>query len=143
MLEHINSWSQRAKCREIPFADMIFFPPTGKGHAGNLVSEGKKFCTGCPVISQCKIYAIAHDMYGIWGGTTRSERNKLSMLTRNAIKAMYLEARQLEPTRYHNSQSTPKRVQKLLLEYEDPIAVLVIDVDPTLSQSSPTARPYT
>jgi len=71
MLEHINSWSLRAKCRG-KIEDVLFFPE-GRGR----VEEGKKFCTDCPVISQCRTYAVVHEVAGIWGGTCFSERKKL------------------------------------------------------------------
>lgn len=71
MLEHINSWSLRAKCRG-KIDDVLFFP---EGRGG--VEEGKKACTDCPVINQCRLYAVVHQVAGIWGGTCYSERKKL------------------------------------------------------------------
>jgi hypothetical protein len=71
MLEHIRSWSLRAKCRGT-VNDDVFFPENRAK-----VEEGKKACTGCPVMGQCRLYAVVHDVPGIWGGTCHSERKKL------------------------------------------------------------------
>lgn len=128
-LEHINIWSQRARCRDLAFADQVFFPDTGKGSV-NPLAEGKKFCTDCPVISQCKIYAIAHNVYGIWGGTSKAERDRLDKSVRQAIRTMYIEAGQLEPMNYHNEEQ--KRLnQRSLQAVPDPIAAEESSADPT------------
>jgi hypothetical protein len=36
----------------------------------------RKFCGTCPVQSDCLDYAMRHDVQGIWGGTTHSDRKK-------------------------------------------------------------------
>lgn len=133
MLEHINSWSQRAACRNMPFADEVFFPPTGKGHTGSQ-EEGKKFCTRCPVISECRIYAIAHDVHGIWGGTTLADRKSISQSIRALVKLMYQEEGQLESSKYHQNDPRPlKRVQEQLEESSFPIETLVDELGPKLT----------
>lgn len=38
-------------------------------------TEAKAICRTCPVQAECLTYAIEGDMYGIWGGTTRKERD--------------------------------------------------------------------
>ncbi len=37
-------------------------------------ARAKTFCLACPVRGECLDYAIAADMYGVWGGTSRAER---------------------------------------------------------------------
>lgn len=129
-LEHINSWSQRAKCRGDKSADKLFFPPTG-GAARRDNEVGKRFCTDCPVRSQCKIYAIAHNVYGIWGGTTKAERDRLSKFTRLAIQTMYIEAGQLEPLVYHEDR--PRLTRTLPQAAPDPISHVDREMGPILS----------
>ena len=34
-------------------------------------------CTGCPFRRPCLAYALTHDVHGVWGGTTRAERQRL------------------------------------------------------------------
>lgn len=37
----------------------------------------KKICKGCPVRQQCLDYALKHDVFGFWGGTTPRERQRI------------------------------------------------------------------
>lgn len=39
--------------------------------------HAKQLCLICPHIVQCRDYAIAHEEYGIWGGTSEKERQIL------------------------------------------------------------------
>lgn len=137
-LEHIKSWSQKAKCKDIgPRADEMFFPDTRNPNSLRDLKLGKQFCTDCPVISQCKIYAIAHGVFGVWGGTSKKDRDKISPLAIQAIKTMYLEARQLEPLNYHNAPpKLSKQLPELLAELDDPIDLFVTELGPTLNLSS-------
>lgn len=85
ILSHINSWSKEAKCRG-NIDDTKFFGPS---HATN--TNGKKFCTGCPVENQCRTYAIVHNLEGIWGGTTLKERQDLGPLVKEFLIQTYEE----------------------------------------------------
>lgn len=44
----------------------------------------QRICKGCPVRQQCLDYALKHDVFGFWAGTTPRERMK--MRTRLKIK---------------------------------------------------------
>lgn len=46
----------------------------------------KKICRECPVIMECLSYAIVHDEYGVWGGTSKGERKKVSQKIKKALK---------------------------------------------------------
>jgi hypothetical protein len=89
MLEHINSWSKRAKCRDIGVE--VFF-------SRNLTKQGKRFCrdSQCPVLYLCKTYAIVHNEYGVWGGTTRYERDSLDKDIVDIIRQLYYQEGLLE-----------------------------------------------
>jgi len=55
----------------------MFFLPKGL-QATVEMRMAKKLCESCPVITQCLTYALeANEQYGIWGGMTASERNRL------------------------------------------------------------------
>lgn len=41
------------------------------------VDAVKKVCASCPVLEQCAEWAIHHEKWGIWGGLTPQERNKI------------------------------------------------------------------
>lgn len=54
-----------------------WFPEAGDGHSG-LVKYARAMCGECPVMVQCRDYAIANnEQHGIWGGMDASQRNKL------------------------------------------------------------------
>lgn len=90
MVESINSWSARAKCRNSPNDD-IFFPNSPAG-----VAKGRKFCQSCPVRELCKAYALVHSLPGIWGGTSELEREKTSPALKQILRLMYQQSGLLE-----------------------------------------------
>lgn len=81
-MEHIDSWIKRAKCGNVTD---INFASNNKDET----LKAKRFCIGCPVISLCKTYAIAHDEYGVWGGTSRYERSRYGDFYVNSIRELY------------------------------------------------------
>lgn len=38
-------------------------------------ATAKAFCHGCPVMQTCWEWAMENDEYGVWGGTSRVDRN--------------------------------------------------------------------
>lgn len=45
----------------------------------------KKVCNGCPFLDECRTYALAHEAYGVWGGTTGYERQGLRKVLRLTV----------------------------------------------------------
>ena len=41
------------------------------------IAKAKATCNGCPLIQICADYAIKHEKYGFWGGTTPYERRTI------------------------------------------------------------------
>lgn len=37
----------------------------------------RMICSECPVITQCREYALKRHAYGFWGGMTQSERSRI------------------------------------------------------------------
>lgn len=71
----MTSWRDEALCLgEDP---SLFFPETG--HSADTVPAAKAICNECPVIDECRDFALAmpQDGYGIFGGLTYSDRRKL------------------------------------------------------------------
>ena len=70
----MTDWTERAACRG---ADPeLFFPPS-EGH-GKLIEQAKAFCKRCPVMDECRADALRRDeKWGIWGGTTHTERQQI------------------------------------------------------------------
>lgn len=61
-------WQRNARCRSV---DVDVF------YDGETLSEvaAKAICADCPVIEECRDYAVAaNEPHGIWGGLSPSER---------------------------------------------------------------------
>lgn len=41
------------------------------------VKLAKRICADCPVQSSCRTYAVSAEEFGVWGGTTPAERNRI------------------------------------------------------------------
>jgi WhiB family transcriptional regulator, redox-sensing transcriptional regulator len=40
--------------------------------------KAKQFCAQCPVVMQCRDYSLTfHEPFGIWGGLTEGERDRI------------------------------------------------------------------
>lgn len=68
----LGDWADKAACSG---ADRSMFFP-GRGEE---VSDAKKVCATCPVIEECRGYALraGKDLYGIWGGLSEKQRKEL------------------------------------------------------------------
>lgn len=69
-----GEWIELALCREV--GSEMFFPPDDKPVARDFYANAKMICNRCDVVSECLEYGI-NETYGVWGGTTPSERNIL------------------------------------------------------------------
>ena len=75
-------WMNDAKCRGM--SSELFFGKEYEGrqrHRPSLTSievrRAKAICAICPVMQECFDFAIENEEeYGIWGGTTRTERQQ-------------------------------------------------------------------
>ncbi|PQP17952.1 WhiB family transcriptional regulator [Rhodococcus opacus] len=72
-------WQLHAQCRNVNAN--LFFPCEGEGKGARLRREraAKQICTGCPVRPECHDHAVtADEAFGVWGGTSESERRRLT-----------------------------------------------------------------
>lgn len=79
-------WTLKARCRGVD--PEWFFPkgdPNGLTHGER---RAKAICTACPVRRECLAYCLEHEglvardyKFGIWGGTTPSERRRVDGLS--------------------------------------------------------------
>lgn len=71
-------WQLRARCRGMP-AEVLFTAEQDKGRRRlDHEERAKRICRDCPVLNQCRQYAIdTAEPYGIWGATTPQERRNL------------------------------------------------------------------
>ena len=84
--------------------------------------ERKTLCAECPVRAECLAFAIVHDEYGIWGGTTKGEREKApanlkSQLMKKAIaEDWFLPLKSFLPSVDYNTQSEKTEIPLVPLE---------------------------
>lgn len=62
--------TSESRCREVD--PEIFFPDGYQ--APDEIKVVLSLCSHCPVFKQCHDYAMQHDLFGWWAGTTREER---------------------------------------------------------------------
>lgn len=49
--------------------------PDAYSAAGVRPAEARALCSGCGFLEACRVYGLEHpELYGVWGGTTRRER---------------------------------------------------------------------
>jgi WhiB family redox-sensing transcriptional regulator len=73
----LSSWQQQAACQTSE--PDLFFPVSAKGRSAVDAALAKRICFQCQVRSQCLDYAQStHQMYGVWGGLTEEERQRLT-----------------------------------------------------------------
>jgi WhiB family redox-sensing transcriptional regulator len=69
-------WRKRAVCRNVD--PELFFPVGTKGPALLQIAEAKQVCAGCPVMSECREWALeSRQEYGVFGGLDEDERRAL------------------------------------------------------------------
>jgi WhiB family transcriptional regulator, redox-sensing transcriptional regulator len=84
-------WPTRAECQNYP--QHYFFGKEYEGkqrHRPSLTSveirRAKAICAVCPVMWDCYVHALENEEeYGIWGGTTRQERQDLRERLRETL----------------------------------------------------------
>lgn len=71
-------WRHRARCRSGSGIDPELFFPIGQGEGPRQqVQEARAVCARCPAVWQCLDWATAHNVEGVWGGTTKEERDNI------------------------------------------------------------------
>lgn len=78
-----TDWMRDAVCAQSD--PEAFFPEPGQP---NLAVEARAVCAWCPVLVECRDWAIARPgVTGIWGGTSDRERQAMRRRTRQAETA--------------------------------------------------------
>ncbi|MDV7089749.1 WhiB family transcriptional regulator [Rhodococcus opacus] len=78
-LSRFGKWQFHARCRNMNAE--LFFPCEGEGKGARIRREhaAKQICMGCPVRPECRDHAVtADEAFGVWGGTSESERRRLT-----------------------------------------------------------------
>jgi WhiB family redox-sensing transcriptional regulator len=71
-------WQLRGACRGAD--STLFFHPEGERGPARSAREtaAKAVCARCPVVEECLRQALGtREPYGVWGGTTESEREEI------------------------------------------------------------------
>jgi len=74
-------WGSSAACRGM---DADLFYPEGRGAVIPLAVI--EVCEGCPVIEQCRTYALHHEAKGHWGATSAYQRLRVRQATGIRLK---------------------------------------------------------
>ncbi|MFI6041934.1 WhiB family transcriptional regulator [Nocardia sp. NPDC051321] len=76
-LDEVWEWRLRGSCRGMD-ASVFFHPDRERGRARALREmRAKEICRACPVLLECRTYALAaEEPHGVWGGLSADERKK-------------------------------------------------------------------
>jgi WhiB family redox-sensing transcriptional regulator len=76
-------WQELATCRSVD-PELFFYADMERGPEKDLkIKQAKQVCSTCPVIEQCRTFAIeTRQDFGIWGGLDENEIYTLRIRTR-------------------------------------------------------------
>ena len=104
-----DDWQLDAACRETDGS--WFFPPERERESARLkrVAKAKTVCRQCPVLADCRAYAVrVGEPFGVWGGLSEEERPQSP--DRDS-KIAELDARSKVPAKRRSSRKTGQRQQ--------------------------------
>lgn len=76
LFDRVGEWVKDAACRGSGL-DGFYAGGRGAGkagHTGPQTEEALAVCQTCPVITECREYAIHFESFGVWGGMTEHQR---------------------------------------------------------------------
>lgn len=79
-----QQWMQRGACRTAP-SSVFMSEDDGVEEAPYPTEEQEYYCNLCPVRADCLAYALEHDEWGVWGGTTSYQRRQLNRARERAV----------------------------------------------------------
>lgn len=84
-----------------------FFPEDSEGKAiSQYLPILKKICGGCPHLRECRDWALAHEDFGYWGGTSAKKREEMRKGQR--IPLRNISASRPNQTRYQRWEAKEK-----------------------------------
>ncbi|APU16705.1 MULTISPECIES: WhiB family transcriptional regulator [Actinoalloteichus] len=80
-------WQLDGACRGAN-SRLFFHPESERGHAREKrESRAKAICRSCPVLTQCREYALtSQEAYGVWGAMGEGERRELLKSRRRELR---------------------------------------------------------
>jgi WhiB family transcriptional regulator, redox-sensing transcriptional regulator len=76
MIDQDGKWRERAECRRAP-AELFITKGDDDDEPPYPPPETMRYCNVCPVRPDCLDYALENDCDGVWGGTTKFQREQL------------------------------------------------------------------
>lgn len=69
-----GGWEARGLCRQMPETEAarLFFSDSGA-----IQATAKQVCAGCPVVAECLEFARQFEMPGVFGGTSKKQRQAM------------------------------------------------------------------
>ena len=101
------NWQQDAACRGTD--GTFFFPPERERETARVkrVARAKAVCRECPVMTDCRAYALqVGEPFGVWGGLSEEERPQPA--DRDS-KIAELDARSKVPAKRRSSRTAAQR----------------------------------
>lgn len=91
----ILEWMDNAICKN---KASLFFPPLSERPQARKrrETEAKMICAQCPVMIQCRDHARTNHEFGVWGGESEMDREKLGYALPPKYVARSRKARQLQ-----------------------------------------------
>ncbi|MDO5026031.1 MAG: WhiB family transcriptional regulator [Trueperella sp.] len=81
-------WQSLGTCNSLD--PEFFFHPEGErgGPRRRRIERAKRICQSCPVLAECREYALVHrEPYGVWGGLSEEERKRIISRRRHSKSA--------------------------------------------------------
>jgi WhiB family redox-sensing transcriptional regulator len=82
-------WQQGGACAKAEADPNLFFHPDGERGPARRLREVSALavCASCRVLEACRGHAMSvREPYGVWGGTTETDREKIHVRTRTAYR---------------------------------------------------------
>ena len=92
-------WQSYGACQGMSLE--AFFHPAGERRSlrSERIARAKAICVQCPVITQCREYALTtKEPYGIWGGLSENDRARIL-----GVQSLAYPARRMTTTRPRRS----------------------------------------
>lgn len=70
------AWSTESACLPLPDLYVLSKKPTTQDYEEQESKLGPN-CNACPVLRECRNYALVHENDGYWGGTSERDRKQL------------------------------------------------------------------
>jgi Transcription factor WhiB len=103
----MSAWQDKAACKNSP---TDWFYPEG----AEIRPEVLPMCGICPVMDECRDYAVVYEEWGIWGGLTASQRRRV----RKEFGIVLSQSVTLRKAPYHENCGTNNGYQALARYYE-------------------------